>query len=171
MYLIGHIGATLGLTYFSFPEHVREKIDYRLVLIGALTPDLIDKVFSAMFFSYTRFLGHSLFCCLILTIIIYSLFDTKKGLSFCIGDIFHLIEDAGWFVPWFYPLINYEFTPMYHTPLDYLALLFSNPHIYIHEIIGFIFICGLIIEWQLYKPSILLQSAKQQIFPIIRFLK
>jgi len=53
--LFGHIGVTVGL--FILLEYVvhgiRGRIDYRYVILGALLPDVIDKLIGRVIFAYS----------------------------------------------------------------------------------------------------------------------
>ena len=127
VYLFGHIGITLFLaTTFSLP--------LLFVLIGVLLPDIVDK---SLFFTNTapcpRFIGHTLLFTLIVSLPTYLI---TRRISCVIGLIFgsylHLLEDVyEHMVPWFYPLIKYEFI----CPPTY-EIVFT-PYIIVTEIIGF----------------------------------
>jgi hypothetical protein len=105
MILFGHLGITaflgslLSLSLFA-------------VFIGALLPDAIDKILYLLgFTTTTRFIGHTLFLGILLPLIAYIILRKKLiTLSLSFGYWLHLLEDATRFVPWFYPLVSYDFS-------------------------------------------------------------
>jgi hypothetical protein len=104
MIFFGHIGITLffgtllSLSIFS-------------LIIGSILPDLIDKPFQLLGISTSgRFIGHTLFMGLLISGISFLIFRKKSvSISLLFGHWFHLLQDAQYFVPWFYPFINYDF--------------------------------------------------------------
>jgi membrane-bound metal-dependent hydrolase YbcI (DUF457 family) len=105
MILFGHIGITTLIGSFL-------SLSLLVVLIGSLTPDIIDKTLLLLGLTNTgRFIGHSLFLGSLISLIIYIVLR-KKVISFSLffGFMFHLLEDATKFVPWFYPFVNYNFS-------------------------------------------------------------
>src|SRR6266545_7870475 len=59
VFLLGHLGIGLGLAWLlSWRSPVR--VDYRLVLFGAILPDLIDKPLGYVFGLETRLWAHTL---------------------------------------------------------------------------------------------------------------
>ena len=80
-----------------------------LLALGVLLPDLVDK-FLVIFFSIGggRFIAHTLTFAGVagLTLALHS---RRAGASIAFGITAHLIEDAYSFVPWFYPLLDYNF--------------------------------------------------------------
>ena len=73
-----------------------------------LLPDLVDKPLWALGIGCGRCLAHTLLFVFIVSIA----FSTRKrvyGLFALLGGILHLLTDLGWFVPWFWPFVRYDF--------------------------------------------------------------
>ena len=70
MLLFGHIGITLGIAWF-IESKLRVKIDYKLIIIGSLLPDIIDKPVGMILLPLEngRVFGHTLLFVLILLLI------------------------------------------------------------------------------------------------------
>ena len=78
-------------------------------LLCYLVPDLVDKpLFWVFGIGCGRYICHTLLF-LLLTVIIFSLWKRMYGLSALLGVTLHFILDVGWFMPWFYPFVKYEF--------------------------------------------------------------
>ena len=160
MFVFGHIGITLGIFYSLacllhrlFPEK-NFRIDYRLVALGALLPDLIDKPLGRIILAETigsgRIFAHTLLFGILLALTAYFIYlrteDQKPlvlaGASFC-----HLLEDQLWKSPevLFWPLSGWSFPRdrIYGNFFEYLAVVFSHAYdpaytgVFTSEIIGF----------------------------------
>lgn len=124
-------------------------IDYRLVLIGSLLPDILDKpswlITLGDIFPSGRAYGHTLLFSMVLFVCGLMLIKYKKSwlLIISLSSIIHLILDRMWTNPvalW-WPLLG----PMQRADAtgwmsDIIGALFSNPGVYISEIIGLIII-------------------------------
>lgn len=121
-------------------------IDYRLVLLGSMLPDIIDKPLGIYGFGGGRSLAHTLlFVLLILLVGLYRYFRSARlgilVLSLCSG--FHLILDQMWRQPQilFWPLLGLDF-PHYDMRdwvawlTDLIEALKSEPAVFVPEIIG-----------------------------------
>ena len=130
-------------------------IDYRLVLIGALLPDILDKpswlvAFSDVFPS-GRAYGHTFLLNMVLFVCGLILIKYKQSwlLIISLGSMLHLILDQMWknpvvlWWPLLGPLPSVEITGWMS---GIIHRLFSNPGIYIPEIVGLIII--LLIGWR-----------------------
>lgn len=100
---LGHIGiAVLIATLLYLP--------LLFVLVGVLLPDMIDK---GLFFSSStfcgRFIGHTVFFGPIVSILVYAATKRKDlALAILFGMYIHLLQDSTNFIPWFYPIVNYQ---------------------------------------------------------------
>jgi hypothetical protein len=107
MFPLAHIGIAVFVGTFLF-------LPILPTLIGALLPDIVDKaLFLIGLAPYTRFIGHTVFFGPILCLIVYSI--TKKreyAMAVLFGSYIHLLLDVQRFVPWFYPLLSYDFPPV-----------------------------------------------------------
>ena len=124
-------------------------IDMRLVLIGSLLPDIIDKPVGLYFlketFSNGRIFCHTLLFLIIITILILGLFIFKFyrkswALMFSFGTLTHLIFDQMWRTPQtlFWPLYGISFSSMDLTNwfVNIFIALFTDPTVYVPELIG-----------------------------------
>jgi hypothetical protein len=104
MYPLGHIGITVFLATLLY-------LPVQFALIGVLLPDLVDKaLFVAGVVPCGVFAAHTVFFGPIIGSIIFLVTRRKDAsLGILFGSLMHLLEDAGHFVPWFYPLVNYPF--------------------------------------------------------------
>jgi len=123
-------------------------IDYRLVLLGSLLPDIIDKPLWLAFSDVSlsgRDYGHTFLFNIVLLICGLILIKYKKSwlLIIALSSIIHLILDQMWTNPvtlW-WPLLG----PLQREEItgwmsDIIQRLSSNPGTYIPEIIGLIII-------------------------------
>ena len=171
MLLLAHTGITTGLVFIwdkglnrPFPSlpgkpnipglnAIATAIDYRLVLVGSMLPDIIDKPIGHIFFSGTfdnngRIIAHTLlFLLLMLSYGLFRFFKYHKNgvlvLSACSG--IHLLLDEIWLTPrtlfwliqgWHFPQTEYvDFTDWIKTVQNSAS---TDPAIYITESIGFI---------------------------------
>ncbi|RMC96793.1 metal-dependent hydrolase [Clostridium autoethanogenum] len=101
MVFFGHLGPTTAV--FKFYEKIskKETIDYRVVLVGSILPDLIDKPIGAFLFRNTfhnsRIFGHTLLFSLLLLLIGIGRIKKNKGnrvFTLGISTSIHLILDS-----------------------------------------------------------------------------
>jgi inner membrane protein len=155
MIFFGHLGITTGA--FKIYENVfyKEKnlnsktlIDYRVVLVGSILPDLIDKPIGAYFFRNTfhnsRIIAHTLaFSAIFVFIGLYMLYKHRKNNILLLGicSSIHLILDSMWLYPGilFWPYYGLRFPQRVEGNWlnSDIVRLFSDPSYYIPEIIGF----------------------------------
>ena len=155
MFVMGHIGCTLGIVVIiamMVPE-LKDRIDMRFVLVGALLPDLIDKPIGHIIFAssigYGRIFGHTLLFVLILLAIGLFLRDRRQDAAVCISfaAFLHLIEDRMWEIPevLFYPMYGFDFpsgTITYEHWYDYFTTMLVNAYtpslscVFVSEMVG-----------------------------------
>lgn len=153
MIFFGHLGLTTGAvrTYEKLLSKDTNQIDYRIVLVGSILPDLIDKPIGAFLFRSTfhnsRIFAHSLlFSVILLCIGIYSLLVHGKNniLVLGISSSIHLILDSMWQYPGilFWPYFGFRFParPEGNWVQSDLIRLISDPSYFLPEIIGFLII-------------------------------
>ncbi len=124
-------------------------IDYRLVLIGSLLPDILDKpswlITFGDIFPSGRAYGHTLLFSMVLFVCGLMLIRYKKSwlLIISLSSIIHLILDRMWTNPvalWWPLLGPIQTVDATGWMSDIIGALFSNPGVYISEIIGLIII-------------------------------
>jgi inner membrane protein len=140
------------------------RIDYRLVLVGSLLPDIIDKPIGTLlfrnFFSNGRIFSHTLLFLAILTVAAVYLYR-KKGQTWLValsfGTFIHLILDGMWLAPrtLLWPVYGWAFerVDLSHWPQDMLYALMTNPGVYIPEITGAIILIVFMI-WLVYRRKV-----------------
>jgi len=106
MYPLGHIGITVFLSVLLY-------LPALFSVIGVLFPDIVDKVlYVAGVSPSAHFIGHTILFGLMAGLITFAVARRKDiSLAISFGCFIHLIEDVGSFIPWFYPFVNYTFTP------------------------------------------------------------
>ena len=168
MLVFGHAGITLGAVIIV-QKVIRKKsgagnspaqpaspfytfvngIDFRVLLVGSLLPDIIDKPLGLVILrnsiSAGRIYAHTLFSLILTTlggIILYRSRRQKWLLVLAIGTLSHLILDTMWLEPFvlFWPLYGWSFTRQ--DTSEYFAHLAqdftTHPDVFLGEIAGFI---------------------------------
>jgi len=172
MLILGHAGITLGAaialdaawskrlpsTALADPpsnsrayrfSSLAKHIDIRVLLVGSLLPDIIDKPVGHIIFRNTfsngRIFCHTLLFLLVITLAGLCLYKRKRKIWLLIlscGTFTHLIFDQMWLTPHtlFWPLYGWNFPK---EPPDLvlwlkgtLTALVTVPSVYITEIIG-----------------------------------
>jgi membrane-bound metal-dependent hydrolase YbcI (DUF457 family) len=163
MLLLAHTGITLGaatllagaaefkkksgngiLTWFA---SLSEYVDIRILIIGSLLPDLIDKPVGVFLFRDTfsngRIFSHTLLFLVILAGAGYYLYRYRRQtwlLVLAFGTFMHLLLDSIWTTPrtLFWPFLGFTFDRV--DVEDWLSLwlwdLFVYPDLFIPETIG-----------------------------------
>jgi len=132
MLLFGHLGLTIGISWLL---ERRIRIDYRLIALGSLLPDIIDKSFGFLIFSTGRALAHSVLFILLLFLLA---FWKRSFLYLAFASFLHLLQDEMWKSSTFYfPFMELEIK---ETSDDYVAKALKS-HFFpsktlIFEIIG-----------------------------------
>jgi len=133
-----------GIAWFaSLARH----IDIRILLVGSLLPDIIDKPLGHLLFRETfstgRIFGHTLLFLLVISLAgIWVYRKEKKNwtLVLSFGTFTHLVFDRMWLSPGtlLWPLFGWEFEKVVldHWLRSVLAALLTEPSVYVPEIIG-----------------------------------
>ena len=122
-------------------------VDIRLLFIGALLPDIIDKPLGHLFFRETlsngRVFAHTLLFFIIIALIGLYLYRSRSQLWLLViafGTLVHLILDQMWQAPQtlLWPVFGFAFPRGDITGWiqNTLKALLSNPAVYIPELIG-----------------------------------
>lgn len=163
MLFFGHAGITLGAAALaaralknreanysgkkSLFAPVTRYLDIRLLLIGSLLPDIIDKPVGQYLFRETfnngRIFSHTLLFLLLISAAGYLIYKRRKRiwlLTLAAGVFTHIILDEIWNTPetFFWPLMGFTF-PQYELEgwgTHLLDVLLSSPYIYISEAVG-----------------------------------
>ncbi|MFC1918750.1 metal-dependent hydrolase [Chloroflexota bacterium] len=166
MLIFAHSGITLGaaalltvkrgdkLTQFRnilsrWPVTLGKTIDIRILLIGSLLPDIIDKPLGQYFlrntFSNGRIFSHTLLFLLIISATGFYIYKRHRKtwlLVLSFGTFMHLLLDQMWLNPrtLFWPIFGLAFdrADLTDWTRNILQSLFSKPEVYIPELIGLI---------------------------------
>jgi hypothetical protein len=137
MFLLGHLGIGLGLAWLlSWKSPTR--IDYRLVLFGAILPDLIDKPLGYLTGLESRLWAHTfLFLFAILALSFVPKLGTLRLVGF--GVATHLLLDEIWNQPAVVLYPAYGPFPMAPFNVDFwFETLFHDPYVQAGEIVGLV---------------------------------
>lgn len=131
----------------SWLASLGDLIDIRLLLVGALLPDIIDKPLGYFFFRETfsngRIFGHTLLFLILITLAGLYLYRSRAQpwlLVLTFGTLTHLILDLMWQAPKtiFWPLLGFAFEKQDITDFipNTLNALFTDPEVYVPELVG-----------------------------------
>jgi inner membrane protein len=167
MLLFAHTGLTLGAAVIvagsaknyrlksgnrgSWLTALSGYLDIRLLLIGSLLPDIIDKPLGLFFLRDSlgngRIYTHTLLFFVLITaagMLLYKLRHTTWMLVLSAGTLTHLLMDQMWLTPktFFWPFLGLEFDriEVTHWISNIFEGLRTYPQIYIPELIGFVVI-------------------------------
>lgn len=153
MIFFGHLGLTAGAikTYEKIAHKGELSVDYRIVLLGSILPDIIDKPIGAFLFRSTfhnsRIFAHTLlFSALLIILGLYFVHKNGTHSIFLLGvcSSIHLILDSMWLYPsiLFWPFLGLKFPerPEGNWLLSGFVRLISDPGYFLPELIGFIMI-------------------------------
>lgn len=164
MIFFGHLGLTTeAIKAYEVILHKDKKlsdkvlIDYRVVLIGSILPDIIDKPIGAGLFRNTfhnsRIFGHTLiFSLLFILIGLYRLKRCGKNNVLLLGicSSIHLVLDSMWLYPniLFWPYFGWKFParPEGNWISSDMFRLITDVSYYLPELIGFTIIAYFFIK-------------------------
>ena len=160
--LFWHLGMTCAIVFFALGAR---RIDYRVVLLGAVISDLIDKPIGRIFFEDRfesgRLYGHTL---LVATVALLAIQLTLRGatarrwfiLPICM--LIHQVLDAMWNSPitWFWPLFgtSFEPDPKDNYWLEVLTRPLDHPWELVRELIGLALLIYLARAYKLQDPEL-----------------
>jgi membrane-bound metal-dependent hydrolase YbcI (DUF457 family) len=176
MFPLGHIGISVGIVYLMVVYLLSIKkedspnipfaqdIDFRIVIIAAMLPDIIDKLVGMLFFkeefSNGRIFSHSMLIVGIFSICLFivgkaKLWSHLKTFGYVLALWLHLVLDRMWLEPktLFWPFLGTDFPRDDVEFSDYFTILFTEPAAFLGEIIGGLIIIALIFRHKLYTKS------------------
>lgn len=156
MLILAHVGITLAaaksLEKIMARRGISNLLDYRLVLVGSMLPDIIDKPLGGLILRETlgngRIYSHTLVFVLLLLgtgIFFWYKFRRPGFLVLAGGSIVHHILDGMWLYPetFLWPAYGWGFPK--GDPEGWLQLwlgnLLTDPWVYVPEVVGGIIIC------------------------------
>lgn len=131
----------------SWLTSLANHIDIRLLLLGSLLPDIIDKPIGQFFFRETfsngRIFCHTLLFLILITLAGYYLYQSRGKLWLLVlsfGTFTHLIQDQMWLEPrtLLWPLFGFAFEKIDLTywAQNILYTLRTDPGVYVPELVG-----------------------------------
>ena len=127
--LFWHLGTAALIVYVTLG---RRRIDYRMIFVGAVLPDVVDGFLGLFFFDGPagRWIAHSMFAAIAVTVLIILVFrgDRRQSLfGIGVGWLLHLVGDGMWAAPetFLWPAFGTKFST---TPAEpYTWDLFLHP--------------------------------------------
>jgi hypothetical protein len=157
-----HLGMTSAIVFFALGAR---RIDYRVVLLGAVISDVIDKPIGRIFFKEQfesgRLYGHTL---LAATVLLLGIQLTLRGatarrwfiLPICM--LIHQVLDAMWNSPitWFWPLFGSRFPkdPNDNYWWEVLTRPLEHPWVLVQELVGLALLIYLARAYKLQDPEL-----------------
>ena len=135
VFVLGHVGIGLGIAWLlTYRRPV--SIDYRLVLVGTMLPDLIDKPLGSLLGLQERLWAHSLLFLVVLLAL--SRIPRIRGLEWVgFGVATHFLLDLIWDTPnaFLWPFGG-PFLPSTFSVGSYVHILLTDPYVQAGEIVG-----------------------------------
>jgi hypothetical protein len=139
--ILWHSGTTMLIVWFVMRGNPR--VDYRVVAVASLIPDIIDKPIGRLIFKSRfdsgRILGHTLLLNVALFCVLFFMRGRAKRqfVLVPISSLLHLAEDGMWSTPkvFWWPLFGSTF-PKEPVSGGTLAFLVPSAGILIQEVIG-----------------------------------
>lgn len=153
MYTLGELGIGLGLAWLV-SYRSRSAVDFRLILVGSVLPDLIDKPLGAILHLEARLWAHSLL--FLGGLAVLSLWPAVRGLRWvAFGDAVHLLVDLIWQQPLvaLWPLLGLAFPAGEQSFGTYFQILLTDPYVQFGEIVGGAILVATIWRYRLYRGA------------------
>lgn len=153
MYALGELGIGLGLAWLVSYRN-RASVDFRLVLLGSILPDLIDKPLGAILHLEARLWAHTLlFLGALLLVCLWPAFRGLRWVAF--GDAVHLLVDLIWEQPLvaLWPLLGWAFPAGEQSFEGYFEILLSDPYVQFGEIVGGAILLATVWRYRLYRGA------------------
>lgn len=145
--LFWHVGATTAIARYTFRD---DRMDLRMLALGAVLPDLIDTPLGLLFFDQlqsVRLVTHGLVVAS--AVMVGVVLSTRRGrprklwMPLAIGLLFHLLLDAMWLDPetlW-WPFLGTEFSPAEQSTAGaYVQAVLSDWRVWAGEVIGLLYL-------------------------------
>jgi hypothetical protein len=135
VFVLGHLGLGLGLAWLVTSWRGRP-IDFRLVLVGAVLPDVIDKPLGAILGLESRLWAHTLW--FLAGFLLLGVLPPLRGLQWVgFGVASHLLLDLIWGQPnvVLWPFAG-PFLPGTMSLGGFLHVLLTDPYVQVGEILG-----------------------------------
>jgi hypothetical protein len=161
----GHVAATWAVASLLQKNHIRlAQLDYRLLALSALGPDLLDKPLAIFLFTESHSsqnVGHSLTFHVVLLFL--ALLWWRKALPYILAVNGHLVADRMWYhtETFWWPVYGWDvfwhYKPM-NTPGEmlnvYLDIITRYPQVWVIEIIAIGWLLQLLFNKRLYRRPV-----------------
>jgi len=131
--LLWHLGIATLIVYVTLG---RRRIDYRMILIGAVLPDIVDGVLGLFVFEGPagRWIAHTMLAAIVVTVAIILSFkgDRRQSLfGIGVGWLLHLVADGIWQAPetFLWPAFGGEFSTSPREPYSWDLFLDPVAHL------------------------------------------
>lgn len=162
MFIFAHIGFTL-LLFLVIKKYFQVSwIDTRLVIVGSMLPDILDKSIGYI----TPVAGRSLFHGFIPLFLLLSVLLLKSYgifLSLFLSSSFHLVLDKMFLYPkiLFWPVLGFELNMGVVDVNNYWYILFNSTYVQVTEIMGVIILTMFVVNYGFYRKENLLKFLKE----------
>ena len=170
MFPLGHVGIVVGLIVSGLliarKPDMLGKVDFRLVVVFAMLPDIIDKPLGHLILGEDlnngRIFGQSLVFLIVFTILCGIIFK-KMFWAYALPVLGHQVLDLMWEVPntWYWPLWGWSFES---SDVDvwehWIDALFTNPYVSIGELAGLGILATVFVFFRLYQKDNFLYGLK-----------
>lgn len=170
MFILGHIGLTIGLIILGLiilkKSELIYSLDLRIIAFFAVLPDLFDKVFGYLIFGETinngRLFSHT-FVFLIIFSVVFLLIVRIRWWICVIPIVTHHVFDRLWEDPYtlFWPYFGWSFKILdINVWENWLHALLTDPYIKATEIVGLIILITIFIYFRGYLRANLIKILK-----------
>lgn len=141
--LFWHAGASIAIARYTFRD---DRMDLRMLLLGALLPDVIDTPVGLLFYSRlhsVRLVTHGLLLAALVMVAV--VMSTRRGrprkmwMPLAIGLLLHILLDAMWLDPetlW-WPLLGWSFSPAGPATVGgYVGAVLGDWKVWLGEVVG-----------------------------------
>jgi inner membrane protein len=171
MFPFGHVGMTAGvitaLLILAKRPDILYKVDFRLVVVIAMLPDMVDKVLGNFILQDSlnngRIFFHTLTFFLLFSIVCFMIFR-KMFWVYATPFLLHQIFDNMWEIPqtWVWPALGWRFDTFDYNVWDHwLQELVHEPYIMITELAGLGVIIAFVVAFRLYRKEAFLLGLKK----------
>jgi len=144
MFPLGHVGITLGFIYLLQQKSKGTQIDYRIIIVMAMLPDIIDKFTGHIILRNTinngRLIAHTPLFAICGTLIIRHIRKQTDAWPFYSIPLWtHLILDRVWedHHLLFWPFLGWQFKSHDWNIIEtWMDMVFSHPYTLVGEVMG-----------------------------------
>lgn len=151
MYVLAHIGIATGVLLALAHQHGKDvsRYDIRLLVIGAMLPDLLDKPLNIAGLSAGRGYAHTTLCAIVL--LAACVRWNIPELAF--GSIMHYTLDALWRAPavLFWPLRGLSLPSTPYDVAYYWERVMESGYVQATEVLGAVILLSVIVRYRLYR--------------------